>query len=144
MDAYRTRFEDNSFNIITNRLGPRSYSEIFRVLKKGGYFFLFISDKEDWKEFSATFSFHKNYSLYMQLKLLKENGFKKFKIEKFSSVEYYRNIKDLARVIETIRFNPILNNKKLYSQKLREYENKYKTELGIKSSQKRVLIICKK
>ena len=145
MNAFKTKFKNNTFDIAINRLGatPKSYKETYRILKRNGLFFLFITDKGDWKEVRNLFGFKEYLGLKKQLKMLKDAGFKIKKIHKFSSTEYYRNIKSLAKVIEIIPFNPPFDKRK-HAKKLKEYEKKYKTNWGIKSSQKRLLIVSKK
>lgn len=145
MDAFKTKFKDNTFDIVINRLGapPKSYKETYRILKNNGLFFLFITDKGDWKEVRNLFGFKEYLGLKEQLKMLKNANFKTKKIHKFSSTEYYKNIKSLAKLIEIIPFNPPFDRKK-HSRKLKKYEKKYKTYWGIKSSQKRLLIVSKK
>ena len=144
MDAFKTKFKSNMFDIVMNRLGAplKSYNEIFRILKKNGLFILFVSDKGDWKEVIGTFGFKESLGLE-QLNFIKNAGFKVIKIYKISSTQYYRNIEDLRKTIETIPFKPQLDKKTFY-KKFKEYERKYKTYWGIKSSQKRLLIISKK
>jgi len=74
--------------------------------------------------------------------MLKEAGFKIIKIHKFSSIEYYRNIGDFTKMLEIIPFNPPFKRIK-NAKKLKEYERRYKTKWGIKSSQKRLIIVGK-
>ncbi len=145
MDAFKIKFKNNTFDIVINRLGapPKSYKETYRILKKNGLFFLFITDKEDWKEVRNLFGFKDYFGLKEQLKMLKDVGFTIKKIHRFSSTEYYRNIESLAKVLEIIPFKPLFNRKK-HAKKLKEYKRKYKTYWGIKSSQKRLLIVSKK
>ena len=139
MNAHRTKFADNYFDIIINRFGPRCYNEAYTILKKNGLFFLFVSDKGDWKEVRKHFGFKEYYGLKEQLKMLREVGFKIVKVQKFSSTEYYKDLEDFARVLEIIPFTPRFDRKK-HSKLLKEYEKKYKTDWGIKSSHKKVLI----
>jgi SAM-dependent methyltransferase len=143
MDAYRTKFKSNYFDIIINRLGPRSYDEIYRILKKKGLFFLFVTDKDDWKEVRKHFGFKEYFGLEEQVKMLRKAGFKIVKVHKFSSTEYYRDLESFAKTLEIIPFTPTFNRRK-HSKLLKEYGKKYKTNWGIKSSQKRLLIISTK
>jgi len=59
MNAFKTKFKNNTFDIAINRLGapPKSYKETYRILKRNGLFFLFVTDKEDWGEVRKTFGF---------------------------------------------------------------------------------------
>jgi ubiquinone/menaquinone biosynthesis C-methylase UbiE len=145
MNAFKTKFKDNTFDIAINRLGapPKSYKETYRILKKNGLFFLFVTNKGDWKEVRNLFGFKEHLGLKEQLKALKDANFKIIKIHKFSSTEYYRNIEDFAKTLEIIPFNPTFNRRK-HAKKLKEYERKYKTYWGIKSSPKRFIIVGKK
>ena len=145
MNALKTKFKSNTFDIAINRLGapPESYKETYRILKRNGLFFLFVTDKGDWKEVRNTFGFKEYIDLKEQIKALKEARFKIIKIHKFSSTEYAKNIESFAKVLEIIPFKPPFNRRKHY-KKLKEYERKYKTKWGIKSTQKRLLIISKK
>ncbi len=145
MNAFKTKFKNNTFDIAINRLGapPKSYKETYRILKNNGLFFLFVTDKEDWKEVRKLFGFKEYLGLKEQLKMLKDAGFRIIKIHKFSSTEYYKDIESFAKILEIIPFNPSFNRRK-YSKKLKKYEKKYKTYWGIKSSQKRLIIISKK
>lgn len=145
MDANKTKFRNNYFNIIISRLGPgpKTYIETHRILKKKGLFFLFIADTGDWGEVRKHFGFKEYYALNEQKQMLKEAGFKILKTHKFSSTEYYKDLNSLARMLEIVPFTPSFDRRK-HSNLLQNYEKKYRTYCGIKSSQKRALIICTK
>jgi len=143
MDTYKTRFKDNYFDIVINRLGVKSNKEVFRILKKGGYYFLFVTGRDDWKEMVKLFSFKKSDDLRFHKKLLKEAGFKITKIKKYSSAEYYKNVGSLAKTLDIVPFKPPFNRKK-HLAKLKKYAVKHATPLGIESTQRRVIITCKK
>ena len=140
MDAYKTKFRNNLFDIIINRLGPRSYDEIYRILKKKGLFFLFVTDKEDWREVRKHFGFKEYVGLKEQVEMLRKAGFKIIAIKKFSYIEFYRDLESFVKMLEIQPFAPTFSRRK-HSKLLKEYENKYRTNFGIISSHKRSLII---
>jgi SAM-dependent methyltransferase len=143
MDAYKTKFENNYFDIIINRLGTKSHEEVFRILKRGGYYLVFVTGKDDWKEMVNLFGFEKLDDLEFHKKLVKEAGFKIVKIKKFSSFEYYKDLELLAKTLSIIPFEPPFSRKK-HLIKLEQYVRRYMTHYGIRSTQKRIIIICKK
>lgn len=143
MDAYKTKFKNNSFDIVINRLGTKSNKEVFRILKKGGYYFSFIAGKDDWEEVRKTFGLKENVDLNDYIKTFRKCGFKIVKIKKFSSTEYYRDMESLAKTLEIIPFNPKFDRKK-QMDKLKKHSKKYMTRWGIRSSQRRIIITCKK
>jgi ubiquinone/menaquinone biosynthesis C-methylase UbiE len=143
MDAYKTKFKNNYFDIVINRLGTRSHDEVFRILKKGGYYLLFVTDRSDWKEMVNLLGFKKPYDIKLHKKELRKSGFKVIQIKKYSSIEYYKDVYSLAKMLSIIPFNPTFSKKK-HMNKLKKYVKKHTTRLGIKSSQKRIIIICRK
>lgn len=142
-DAYKTKFKNNYFDIVTNRLGTKSHKEVFRILKKGGYYLLFVTDVGDWKEMGNLFGFEKNPDIDSYKNQLKEAGFKIIRLKRFFSSEYYKDVESLARTLSIIPFNPPFDRKKNMG-KLKGYVKKHMTHWGIKSSQERVIITCKK
>jgi ubiquinone/menaquinone biosynthesis C-methylase UbiE len=145
MDAFKTKFKKNTFDIVINRFGapPESYNEACRILKKKGLFLLLVSNDGDWGDVRKHFGFQQYSGTKEQLDSLKEAGFKIVKIHKFSTKEFYNNKESLAKMLEIIPFKPNFNKKK-HAKKLMQYAKKNKTKWGIKASLKRILIISKK
>jgi len=143
MDAYKTKFRSNYFDIIINRLGTRSHDEVFRILKKGGYYLLFVTDENDWKEMVKLFDFKKLYIIKIYKDELKKAGFKIIRIKKYSSKEYYKDEESLAKMLSIVPFKPVFDRKK-HLGKLKKYAKTHMARFGIKSSHKRIIIICKK
>lgn len=143
MDASRTKFKGGCFDVAINRLGPKSHDELFRVLKDGGYYFFFVTGKDDWKEMVNLFGFKRPHDIEFHKNGLKKAGFKIISVKKFSSIEYYKDVECLAKTLGIIPFSPIFDRKK-HLDKLKGYAKKRMTRWGIKSSQKRIIITCKK
>lgn len=145
MDAFNLEFEDNSFDIVTNRLGVDAYKEMYRVLKKNGYLIDFIKGSNDCKEIRDLFHvqlFKKKYSLENHRKRIEKEGFKVIKILNFLSTEY---LPDKDYILKLIEIAPIIPdfNKNRDMKKIEEYVEKYRRKGGIKMTREDVIFVCK-
>jgi ubiquinone/menaquinone biosynthesis C-methylase UbiE len=143
MDAYKTKFKNNYFDIVINHLGAQSYDEVFRILKKDGYYILLFAEKGEWKEMINLFGFKNPIEIGFHINKLKKSGFKIIQIKKCSFTSYFKDIESLTKILSIIPFNPLFNRKK-HIAKLKKYAKTHMTCKGIKSTHKRVIIICKK
>ena len=137
-DGRRLPFKNEAFWLVISRLAPHSIKEVYRVLRKNGwYIFRACGTYNCWKEAHevfgeralpfATAEWWK--TSFSRLERLKQRGFKDVYEMSFLIKRYYT----FEQIVKELRFNPIVKDFNLERDmpKLRELESKYKTKEGI-------------
>lgn len=148
-DATKTLFDNNSFDVVYSRRGPTPYQEIARVLKGSGYFAEIRIGEKDAKELKEIFGRGQNFGdwnesvLASNRKKLETAGFKPVFMKEYLYSEYYPDIDNLSRWLESVPvfkdFNPT-NDQELLSN----YVEKMNTKEGIELKRHRVVIVAEK
>lgn len=148
MDSEKLDFPDNYFDIITNRHCDFNPTEVFRVLKKGGYFFTQQVSEGDQLNIKNAFGRGQSYGIKdgtlknKYLKKLEVLGFKKIESFDYNSKVTYKNDKDY---IFLLRYTPTISEfgrKKEDFEILKRFIDENKTKKGIETNSKRFIIIA--
>jgi SAM-dependent methyltransferase len=146
-------FEDESFDIVTAMVAPHDTTEVYRVLKPGGYTIIEkISDRDKWN-FKVPFGNDEKgprgqFSYYEKGERVKE--FREEFLNFFSELEIrngfwktYYSVQGLYMLLEE---TPTIRNfdKERDRHIVEEIAEKYKTEKGIETTQNRLLIRARK
>ena len=141
-DGLNLPFPDCSFDIVTVRLAEFSPEEVYRVLKKGGYFLEYEVGPEANKEIVEFFPDRiekDNFFIPECLSTWKEEVVQKIKnvgfivesIEDYREKEYYSSEEELMDLIEMVPLVKDFNRKK-DRERISELAEKYKEKNGIK------------
>src|SRR3990167_668739 len=149
VDAGKTGFEDNSFDLSFSRRGPTPYEEIGRILKPGGRFIVIEIGEQDAREIKVVFGRGQNYGSWDQStvdhinKESSEAGFRTEFIEGYNYDEFYKSYADLELFL---RRGPIIEDFKPEKDKslLTGYEQMFKEGRGIKLPRHRVVAVLQK
>lgn len=136
----KLKFEDESLDLVVSRHCGANMKEVFRVLKKGGFFISQDIDKEDCWDLKQIFNrgqcFDKKISVKEKtLKQILKLGFTKIEVLNFTQTEYYKTKED---VIFLLKRTPILNGfNEIEDEKLLNlYIQKFSTNNGIQLNRK--------
>jgi len=150
MDSSKLIFPDNFFDIVTSRHCDFSAKEVYRVLKKGGYFLTQQVSEYDKinikKEFGRGQAYGKEDGSLKKRYLgeLKKMGFKKIKSGDYDSTEFYRKKEDIVYLLKYSPIIPHFGKKSGDSEKLEKFFEKYTTKKGVKTNSKRIMITAQK
>lgn len=95
VNASKTSYRDDGFYIVYSRRGPTPFDEIYRLLKKGGYFINIGIGEKDTKELKEVFGRGRNYgdwdksTLQLNEEQLKNLGFELIFGKDYFYTEYY-------------------------------------------------------
>lgn len=148
MDSSNLDFPDNSFDIVTDRHCDFNSSEVFRVLKKGGYFFTQQVSEGDQINIKKAFGRGQAYGVKDEtlknkyLKQLNKLGFTKIEAFDYNSKLIYRTDKDYIFHLRYTPTIPEFGKKKYDFEILKKFIEKNKTERGIETNSKRFMIIA--
>lgn len=136
MDSENIKFPDDFFDVISARHTPFNVKEVFRTLKKKGYFFTEQIDEDDCLELKRIFGRGQGYNKKMKLREKIENEIKDIELEKVSFYdiiqnEYYETEEDLLFLLKNTPIIPNFGNEKEDFNKFNEYLRKNTTENGI-------------
>ena len=150
-DGYNLPFKDSSFDEIIVRLAPHSLREVYRTLKKGGwYIHRACGEYNCWKEAHEIFGKRALpyaraswwRSSFTRLERYSSIGFKEVFEISFLVRKYYT----FNQMVKEMQFNPIIENFDLKKdmEKLRELEKRYKTDFGIRITADPLILFAKK
>jgi len=148
MDSEKLDFPDNYFDIVTNRHCDFNSTEVFRVLKKGGYFFTQQVSEGDQSNIKNAFGRGQSYGIKdgtlrnKYLKELKALGFKKIQTFDYNSKVIYRTDKDYIFLLRYTPTIPEFGKKKGDLEILKRFIKENKTDKGIETNSKRFMIIA--
>jgi ubiquinone/menaquinone biosynthesis C-methylase UbiE len=148
-DGEKTRFDDNSFDIIYSRRGPTFYKEFRRLLKPSGYFAEITVGEKDCADIKKIFGRGQGFGNWSKstMKVHKEelvdNGFKIIFAREYFYNEYYKTYKDLDIFLQGV---PIFEdyNLKRDKKRLEKYTNKFSLSKGIILKRHRIVIVAQK
>lgn len=149
VDAYKTKYKNNSFDIVYSRRGPSKFLEIYRILKKGGYFVEIKIGEKDAQEIKEIFERGQDFGDWKNSRLkkhkeeLKNIGFEVIFMRGYLYDEYYKTQKDLQLFLEGVPIFEDFNIKKdkIYLDK---YIKLFKTKKGIKLPRHRIISVSRK
>lgn len=148
MDSEKLDFPDNYFDIVTNRHCDFNSTEVFRVLKKGGYFFTQQVSEGDQLNIKNAFGRGQGYGVKdgalknKYLKELKALGFNKIQAFDYNSKVIYKTDKDYIFLLRYTPTIPEFGEKKEDFEILRKFIEENKTEKGIETNSKRFMIVA--
>lgn len=142
-------FLNDSFDLVICRHAPFNSEEIFRVLKSGGFFItqqVGEKDKENIKNIfgrGQSFGEKPGNAQKRYVNELKKAGFRILSADTYNATEYYEDISD---VIFLLRNTPIVNKLEIDKDLdyLKQIEDKFTTNKGIRTNSYRYLIVAKK
>jgi len=147
MDSSKLDFPDNYFDIVTDRHCDFNPYEVFRVLKKGGYFFTQQVSEGDQMNIKKAFGRGQGYGTLdgtlknKYLKHMQKLGFSKVEDFDYNSKIIYKNDKDYIFLLHYTPTIPEFGKKKNDFEILRKFIEKNKTEKGIETNSKRFMIV---
>jgi len=150
MDSKKLDFPDNYFDIVTNRHCDFNPTEVFRVLKTGGYFFTQQVSEGDQMNIKRAFGRGQIYGTLdgtlknKYLKQLKASGFKKISSYDYNSKVIYKTDKDYIFLLRYTPTIPEFGKKKEDFEILRKFIKGNKTDKGIETNSKRFMIVAVK
>jgi hypothetical protein len=148
-DAEKLPLQDKYFDLIYSRRGPSPYSEISRVIKRGGYYLEICIGEKDAKELKEIFGRGQGFGEWntsvskAKTDNLLTQGFKIIFVHDYFYSEIYPDIENLDLFLQGV---PIF--KDFDSQKdkdyLLSYADKMKVADGIELNRHRVVIVAQK
>lgn len=150
MDSYKLDFPDNYFDIVTDRHCDFNPSEVFRVLRKGGYFFTQQVSEGDQINIKKAFGRGQSYGIKdgtlknKYLKELEKLGFSKIEDFDYNSKVIYKTEEDYIFLLRHTPTIPGFGKKKGDFEILKKFIEENKTKDGIETNSKRFMIIAVK
>ncbi|MFC1640445.1 class I SAM-dependent methyltransferase [Patescibacteria group bacterium] len=149
MEADAIRFPDEFFDVITCRHSHFRATEVFRLLRKGEYFFtqqVGEGDKFNIKQFfgrGQQFGERDGMAVTRQVQELNRAGFSSVELQDYDAVEFYQDHDSLRSLLTHA---PILMDfgGPEDEAKLAEFVRQNTTTQGIKTNSRRYLIIARK
>lgn len=150
MDSSKLDFSDNYFDIVTDRHCDFNPSEVFRVLKKGGYFFTQQVSEGDQMNIKKAFGRGQGFGTSdgtlknKYLKQMQKLGFSKIENFDYNSRIIYKTDKDYMFLLRYTPTIPDFGKKKNDFEILRKFIEGNKTNNGIETNSKRFMIVAVK
>lgn len=149
IDAFKTPYADNSFDIIYSRRGPTPFDEIFRLLKKDGYFIDIGIGEKDCQAIKEVFGRGQNYGEWIEStlknykKALQNYGLNVVYGKNYFATEYYPDYQNLDLFLQGV---PIFTDYDSEKDRdlLEKYISTHKTKQGIVLPRHRVVIVAQK
>jgi len=150
MDSSKLDFPDNFFDIVTDRHCDFNPSEVFRVLKKGGYFLTQQVSEGDQRNIKKAFGRGQAYGIEdgtlknKYLEKLRKLGFKKINSFEYDSKVTYKTEKDYIFMLRYTPTIPEFGKRKKDFEILGKFIEENKTKKGIETNSKRFMIVAVK
>jgi ubiquinone/menaquinone biosynthesis C-methylase UbiE len=150
MESSKLKFTDEYFDIVTDRHCDFNSKEVYRVLKRNGYFLTQQVGEGDQLNIKKAFKRGQSYGvkdgtlMKRYLKELKEVGFRNIKSYEYNSEVFFKTDNDYLFVL---RFTPTIPCFGDYDKDLKIFKNfvkNNKTNKGIKTNSKRFMIVAQK
>src|SRR3989344_1533818 len=149
IDAFKVPYPDNSFCIIYSRRGPTPFDEIFRLLKKDGYFINIGIGEKDTQELEETFGRGQNFGGFDSSRSKRDKqaseklGLKVIYCKDFYYTEYYPDYQNLDLFLQGV---PIFTDYDSKKDKflLGKYISTHQTKQGIALPRHRIVIVAQK
>lgn len=148
-DGYKTGYKNETFDVVYSRRGPSKFSEIYRLLKKKGYFIEIEIGEKDTQKIKKVFGRGQAFGDWKESRLkkrreeLKNLGFKVIFSQEYFYNEYYETYKDLKIFLEGVPIFEDFDAKK-DKKYLEEYEKLFQTKKGIKLPRHRLVSLAQK
>ena len=150
MNSSKLEFPDNFFDVVTDRHCSFTATEVYRVLKNGGYFLTQQVSEGD--QLNVKIAFRRGQAYGIKDGTLKEKylseldkvGFKNIDSFDYSSRIYYKMDNDYIFVLRFTPTIPMFGKEKKDFEILREFIQKNRTKKGIETNSKRFIIIAQK
>jgi ubiquinone/menaquinone biosynthesis C-methylase UbiE len=148
-NAFKVPYRNNSFDIIYSRRGPTPFNEIYRLLKKDGYFINIEIGEKDTQELKEVFGRGQNYgkwndnTLQRDQKKLKSFGFELIFGKDYFYVEYYPDHHNLDLFLQGVPIFTDYDSEKDRSS-LEKYISVCQTKQGIALPRHRIVIVAQK
>lgn len=149
IDAFKTPYADNSFNIIYSRRGPTPFNEISRLLKKEGYFIDIGIGEKDCQEIKEVFGRGQDYGEWIESTLknykkeLQNYGLNVIFGENYFATEYYSDYRNLDLFLQGVPVFTDYDSEKDRSL-LESYISTHQAPDGIVLSRHRIVIVARK
>ncbi|MBI4039621.1 class I SAM-dependent methyltransferase [Candidatus Daviesbacteria bacterium] len=149
IDAFKIPYADDSFDIVYSRRGPTPFDEIYRLLKKGGYFINIGIGEKDTQELEETFGRGQNFGGFdssrskRDKQVAKKTGLKVIYCKDFYYTEYYPDYQNLDLFLQGV---PIFTDYDSEKDKflLEEYISTHQTKQGIALPRHRIVVVAQK
>lgn len=149
VNAVKTSYPDNSFDIIYSRRGPTPFTEIKRLLKRGGYFINIGIGEKDTQELEETFGRGQNFGGFNNSRSRRDKqrveklGLKVIFCKDFYYIEYYPDYDNLDLFLQGV---PIFTNYDSEKDKhlLEKYISTHKTREGVALPRHRIVIVAQR
>lgn len=148
-DAFKTTYEDESFDMVYSRRGPTPLAEAYRLLKSGGCFIEIDIGEKDCQAIKEVFNRGQNFGewdvsrLNTVRKEAQRLGFEIVFAKDYHCIEYYPTHNDLDLFLQGVPIFEDFDSEK-DRHLLEKYAAKFKTEKGIKLHRHRVVTVLKK
>jgi len=148
-DARKIRYRDGFFDIAYSRRGPSSFTEIYRLLKTGGYFIEIDIGERDCRQIKQVFGRGQGFGQWNSSRLRRDKqmleaaGFNVVFAKDYIYEEYYASFEDLDLFLQGVPIFEDFDSEK--DKKLLErYAARFKTRKGIKLPRHRVVTVSRK
>lgn len=149
VNASKTPYPDSSFDIIYSRRGPTPFTEIKRLLKRGGYFINIGIGEKDTQELEETFGRGQNFGGFNTSRSKRDKlrlgklGLRVIFCKDFYYTEYYPDYKNLDLFLLGV---PIFTDYDSQKDKLllEKYISTHQTKDGIALPRHRIIIVTQR
>jgi ubiquinone/menaquinone biosynthesis C-methylase UbiE len=148
-DSEKLKFGNREFDVVIDRQAPFNPKEVARVLKPGGVFITQQVSEGDKLNFKKIFQRGDSYGIKpgtlenRYLRELQEAGMKIIEEKTANTIEYYRSMDDVIFLLANTPIVPDFDFER-EQDKLKQIEERFTTEKGIKMNAERFLIVAKK
>lgn len=148
-DSEKLKFRDQEFDVVIDRQAPFNAKEVARVLKPGGVFITQQVSEGDKSNFKEIFQRGQSYGIKpgtlknRYLRELQKAGMEIIEEKTANTIEYYRSTDDVIFLLANTPIIPDFDFEREHD-KLKQIEERFTTEKGIKTNAERFLIVAKK
>ncbi|SHN18778.1 class I SAM-dependent methyltransferase [Gracilibacillus kekensis] len=150
MSSDYLQFPSGFFDVVSSRHAPFSSTELFKVLKSGGWFLTQQVSEADKLNIKNTFGRGQAYdktdgtSKGRYIRELKEAGFSEVQSVEYDAIEYFQRPEDLLFLLTNTPIIPGFGEDRKDYKILNEFIKNNQHAKGIRTNSKRFLIIAKK
>lgn len=147
--AAKTSYLDDSFDLIYSRRGPTPFTEIKRLLKRGGHFINIGIGEKDTQELEETFGRGQNFGGFNNSRSRRDKqrveklGLKVIFCKDFYYTEYYPDYKNLDLFLQGVPIFTDYDSKK-DKHLLEKYVSTHQTKDGIALLRHRIVVVTKR
>ncbi|SFL99340.1 Methyltransferase domain-containing protein [Gracilibacillus orientalis] len=150
MSSYDLHFPSGFFDVVSSCHAPLSSTEVYKVLKSGGWFLTQQVSEADKLNIKNAFGRGQAYDKTdgalkeKYISELKEVGFSKIQSFEYDAIDYFERPEDLIFLLTNTPIIPNFGEDKKDFEILNEFIEKNRNVKGIQTNSKRFLIIAKK